>query len=640
MLVLILLGLVAMFSSYYYSDKESLLSLGSYLFKGDAKCFYMQTFETVRGLVPYLNDKHPANNPYGIIGTPGNILFTSTFVSIFGLYGFKILYVLFSCLLFIFIYLITRKLLASEIIALVTALFALFNPYALSIEVLDRNVMALSISAILVYLILQHRSKIFLHGLVFGVLAGTGLRFLPLLFAIPIVILYYKERLNFKNYLVFICAFIITFTFNLPHLYYHGFQSLGETASSLSLIKKAFTEWQRTPFLSFPNLLFYIFNILNYFGYLVCGVILAGIFNFWRKDKRLFLALSSLFFCSLFILSYQRNWIEQDKCRILISSILPLYICFAYGLDIIFAKKYSFKKCLLIIICLLAPVIFARTVSKINFKQDEGFYKRRFLYQTESLNYYSLARGFLSGVEISPNYRRLFDKLNLKNKRAEEGIIFKNIFAKGGLLNSGKFKDIYREWVEQYPFNDKRSPISLSKNYNYIKIDFEKLAIEPVNAIKKVGYSDICAINFEAKDNLFDVYYAGLNVSWQEQMLPVCVFLRKEEIECLGKLYIDLNAFIGLNKDQTGFDLVYPVSIEAAGGLKKTVLGEEIESFPLFSEQNAMIFKIPQDLRIVIRNWFINEKGVPYKVDSWCIKTDEKGNYKAEFYYNEPESYL
>lgn len=234
----------------------------------------------------------------------------------------------------------------------------------------------------------------------------------------------------------------------------------------------------------------------------------------------------------------------------------------------------------------------------------------------------------------------MFDKLNLKNKRAEEGIIFKNIFAKGGLLNSGKFKDIYREWVEQYPFNDKRSPISLSKNYNYIKIDFEKLAIEPVNAIKKVGYSDICAINFEAKDNLFDVYYAGLNVSWQEQMLPVCVFLRKEEIECLGKLYIDLNAFIGLNKDQTGFDLVYPVSIEAAGGLKKTVLGEEIESFPLFSEQNAMIFKIPQDLRIVIRNWFINEKGVPYKVDSWCIKTDEKGNYKAEFYYNEPESYL
>ncbi|MBN3041298.1 MAG: hypothetical protein JW867_09215, partial [Candidatus Omnitrophica bacterium] len=639
--VLILLGLLAIFSSYYYySDKESLLSLGSYLFKGDAKCFYMQTFETLRRLAPYLNDRHPANNPYGIICTPGNILFTSTFVSTFGLYGFKILYILFNSLLFIFVYLLARKLLASEIIALVTALFALFNPYALSVEVLDRNVMALSISAILVYLILQHKNKIFLHGLIFGVLAGTGLRFLPLLFAIPIVILYYKERLNLKNCLVFFCAFVITFSFNLPHLYYHGFQSLGETASSLSLIKKAFTQWQRTPFLPFPNFLFYIFNVLNYFGYLVCTVILVGICNFWRKDKRLFFALSSLFFCGLFILSYQRNWIEQDKCRILISSILPLYIYFAYGLDAILAKRYSLKKCLLIIICLLAPVIFARTVSEINFKQDEGFYKRRFLYQTESFDYYSSVRGFLSGVGIFPDYGRLFDKLNLKNKRAQERIIFRNIFAEGGLLNSAKVKDIYREWAGQYPFNDKRSLASLDKDYNYVKIDFEKLAIQPANAIEQVGYSDICAIDFEAKENLFDVYYAGLNVSWQEQMLPVCVFLRKEEMEYLGELYIDLNAFIGLNKDQEGFDLVYPVSIEAQGKSKKTGLGEGIESFPLFSEQNAMIFKIPQDLKIVIRNWFINEKGVPYKVDSWCIKMNEKGNYKAQFYYNEPESYL
>lgn len=640
LLILMSVGFIALFFTYYYSNNEFLLSLGSYLFKGDAKCFYMQTFETVKGLAPYLNDKHPAGNPYGIISTPGNIMFSATFVSIFELYGYKILYVLFNCLLFIFVYLLVRKLLASRIIALVTALFALLNPYALSVEVLDRNVMALSISAILFYLILQHKNKIFLHGLVLGVLAGTGLRFLPLLFAIPIIILYHKERLSLKNCLIFVSAFIITFTFNLPHLYYHGFQSLGETGSHLSLIMKAFTQWQRTPFLPFPNLLSYLFNILNYFGYLFCGLMIAGIFNLWRKDKKLFWAFSSLFFCTLFILTYQRNWIEQDKYRILIGSFLSLYIYFAYGLEVIYSKRYSLKKCFIIFICLSAPVILTRLVSRIDFKQDEGFYKRRFLYQKESIKYYELTRDFLSKVKMFPNYGRLFDKLDLKNKRAEERIIFKKIFAEGGLLGSGKFKVIYREWGKHYSLNDKRRSKNLSQNYMYIKVDFEKLTSRAENAVKKVGHSDICAIDLESKDNLFDVYYAGLNVSWQDEMLPVCVVLNKEEIEYLGELYIDLNAFVGLNKDESGFDVVYPVNIEAARGLGKAGFGEGMSSFPLFTEKNAMIFKIPEDLKIIIRNWFINEKGVPYKVDSWCIKPDKNGNYKAEFYYNEPESYL
>ena len=640
LLVLVLAGFIALFFFFYYTNKEFLLSLGSYLFKGDAKCFYMQTFENVSGLVYNLDDKYLVNNPYGIISTPGNILFTSAFVSIFELYGFKILYVLFSCLLFIFVYLLARKLLASGIIALVTALFALFNPYALSIEVLDRNVMALSISAILVYLILQHKNKIFLHGLVFGVLAGTGLRFLPLLLAIPIVILYYKERLNLKNCLVFFCAFIITFTFNFPHLYYHGFQSLGETDSHLSLIMKAFTQWQRTPFLPFPNLLFYLFNILNYFGYLFCGIIIAGIFNLWRKDKKLFWAFSSLFLSTLFILSSQRNWIEQDKYRILISSFLPLYIYFAYGLEVIFSKGYSLKKCFIIFICLLAPVIFARLVPRIDFEQDEGFYKRRFLYQTESADYHALVRNSLSGVGIFPNYGRLFDKLDLKNKKLEEGILIRKLFAEGGLLDSGKSKGINQKLRKGHPLKENARSPSLSGNYQYIQIDFEKLAAQPGNAVKKSEYSDICAIDLETKANLFDVYYAELNVSWQDQMLPVCVIMRREEIEGLKELYIDLNAFAGLEKDETGFDIVYPVNMMAARRFGKSGFGAGMSSFPLFSEKNTMIFKIPSDLNIIIRNWFINEKGLPYKVDSWRIKPDKSGNYKAEFFYNEPESYL
>jgi hypothetical protein len=497
--------------------------------------------------------------------------------------------------------------------------------------------MALAISAFLIYLVLEHKNKIFFHGLVFGVLAGTGLRFLPLLFAIPIAILYYKERLSLRNCLVFICAFFITFTFNLPHLYYHGFQSLGETDSTLSLIIREFTQWRRTPFLPFPNLLFYFFNILNYFGYLTCGIILVGISGLWRKDKRIFWGLGALFFLALLILSCQRNWLEQDKSRILVSCFLPLYVYFAYGLGVIFTKRYTLKKFLLVFICVLLPVIFVRTFSGVDFQQDEGFYKRKFLYQTESRDYYRLSRDFLSGVKMLPNYARLFEKLGLENKRAEEAVIFNEIFATGGLLDSARTKCDYKGWVKPQPLPAKRLSTA---SYDYVKVDFEKLVNSPESVVKKVPFSPICALDLEAKDNLFDAYYAGLRVGWQKGVLPVSVILRKEEIECLRELYIDLNAFVGLSKDSAGFDIVYPVNLVPVVPSSVSEAGKGMTTFPLFSENNAMVFKIPEGLKIIIRNWFVNEKGAPYKIDSWCIKRDKKGVYKAEFFYDEPESYL
>lgn len=73
---------------------------------------------------------------------------------------------------------------------------------------------------------------------------------------------------------------------------------------------------------------------------------------------------------------------------------------------------------------------------------------------------------------------------------------------------------------------------------------------------------------------------------------------------------------------------------KAAGFYKGTV------SFALFSDNNTMVFRIPHGLKMIVRNWFINESGIPYKVDGWCIEPDSKGAYKASFYYNEPESYL
>lgn len=642
LLALILAVLVAVFSFYYYSNKEFILSLGSYLIKGEANCFYMQTFETIKQLNPELNLKDTAvlTNTYAIICTPGNILFTSTVLSLFKLYSFKILYVLFNFLLFIFVYLLSRKLTGNEIISLLTAIFAFVNPYTLSIEVLDRNMMALTVSAILLYLVLQHKNKVFLHGLVFGVLAGTGLRFLPLLFIVPVAILYCPEQRNIKGWWVFIPAFLIAFSFNIPHIYFQGFHSLGETASSWNLIFEAFTKWLRTPFLPFPNLIFYLLNMVNYFGYLVSAVILLGVFNLWKTNKKFFLAFSIIFASILFVLSYQRNWLEGDKYRIITSGFLSLYVFFAYGLKFIFSGKYSLRNYVAVFLCLLIPVIFVRTVPLIDFEQDEDFYGRRFLYQKESDSYLRLAKGFLSDASLFPNYKRLFAKKDLKDKRTEEKLASKRLFPEKDLPNIDKFKDFYSDWRAYLVTERKRYPENKPAGFRYVKIDFEKLVNQVDGAADKVKYSEICAIDLAEEDDLFDVYYAELNVGWQKESLPVCVILHEEEMRYLKELHIDLNAFISLRKDPSGFDIVYPINFMDNPFLKERGSGEGLHSFPLFAENNTMVFKVPGDLKIVVRNWFVNENGIPYKVDGWCISPGKEGKYKTEFFYNEPESYL
>ncbi len=185
---------------------------------------------------------------------------------------------------------------------------------------------------------------------------------------------------------------------------------------------------------------------------------------------------------------------------------------------------------------------------------------------------------------------------------------------------------------------DKNNPL---KDYVYLKIDFEKLATDLNNAVEVVNEQDLVAIDLGKKDELFNVYYADLNVTWQENKLPVCIMPDNDNIAYLKELSIELNAFISLGKDEDGFDIVNSINYKLNPQLMQTGYQTGMKSFPLYEEANKMIFKAPKGIKIIIKNWFINgENGVPYKLDSWCVSQYKKGNYKAEFFYNEPESYL
>jgi hypothetical protein len=643
LLVSVFFTAVLAFLFFYYSNIEFLLSLSSYLTKGDASCFYMQNFRTIGLLNPESNRIDALTKIYQIICTPGNILFTSTFLPILKINCFKIIYLVFNALLLIFTYLICRRLVKSRLVALVVSAFSVLNPYVLSVEVLDRNFMALTISALLFYVLLEHKKKRFLQGIIFGILAGTGLRFLPLLFIVPIFILWGKDN-NLKKIVLFTIAFVIMFIFNIPHFFFNGLNSLGESSSSVQLLILAFTKWMRTPFVPFPNLIFYLVNIVNYLGFLLSGIICFGLYCAYEENKKLFLSFSIMFLSVILVLAYQRNWLEADKYRIVISGFLPLYIFLAFGLKGIFYRPAYAKKIIPLFFSFVLPIIFFFTISGIDFNQDTEFYQRKKLYQKESKEYYRLTKSSLLKTGILPNYKRLFLKLDLKRKRMEEILTLRSLFSESDLPNLEKFDKFYATWRNDL-FNPKKmhflsSPIN-NKDYIFIKINFDKLAGASRMAIEQLESADMVSLDLSAKEQLADVFYAQFKVGWQSNILPVCIILNKNTTDNLKELTIDLNAFVSLGVDDLGCDIVNSVNFTLSQDLKQQGYKSGMKSFPLYEENKSLIFKIPEDMKIVIKNWFINEEdGVPFKVDSWLIKRDAKGNFKALFFYNEPESYL
>ncbi|MDD5774176.1 MAG: hypothetical protein PHX78_12010 [bacterium] len=603
----------------------------------------MQSFRTIGLLNPGSSRLDAFVNVYQIICTPGNILFTSTFLPILRIDCFKIIYLVFNALLLIFTYLICRRLVKSRLVALAVSAFSVLNPYVLSVEVLDRNFMALSISAILFYVLLEHKEKRFLQGIIFGILAGTGLRFLPLLFIVSIFILWGKDN-SLKRIALFTVAFFTVFLFNIPHFIFNGLNSLGEGNSSVHLLILAFTKWMRTPFVPFPNLILYLVNIINYLGFLISGLICFGLYCAYKENKRLFFTFLIMFLSVVMVVAYQRNWLEADKYRIVISGFLPLYIFLAFGLRAVFYRPAYTKIVIPLFLSFALPVIFSFAIFGIDFNQDMEFYQRKNLYQKESKEYYHLAKSSLLKTGILPNYKRLFLKLDLKRKRMEEMLALNRLFSESNLPNLEKFDKFYAEWGKSV-FNPKKmrftSAPENTKNYKFIKINFDKLARDSHSAVEQLESADMVSLDLSTKEQLSDVFYTQFEVSWQNNILPVCVILNKDITDNLKELTIDLNAFVSLGVDDLGCDIVNSVNFTLNQNLRQRGYKGGMKSFPLYEENKSLVFKIPEDMKIIIKNWFINEdNGVPFKVDSWLVNRDAKGNFRVLFFYNEPESYL
>ena len=623
---LFVIFIISIFSYFYYNNSVYYLSLASYVERGETNCFYMLTF----ALQPELKDMVNTDTRYDILSTPGNSMFTSFIHPVFEFNSFRVMYIIFQILIFLFTYLLIDYLLKKKWISLTTALFSIFNPFNLFIEVLDRNFMALVVSIILIYTLFKHKKKYMVHGFIFGILASLGLRFLPIIFILPVLYTYFNYKTKIDGYVIFIITSLLMFMYNLPHLKYHGFNSIGEKLSYLELANLAFTEFSRTPFVPFPNLIFFIELIFYYLGYIVVALLIFGVLKLLKKNIKHFYIFITILLLSLFTLSIQRDILESAKIRIFIMSFSSIFVFFAYGLSKFFMMiKKDFKKTLVIFSFIIFILfLFVQIFSTAEFNEDESFYEKKLLYQEEGKQYYTFSRAKLSDATLLPGYNKLGHKLNLGRKINEQDAVIFNLnkrFENSGYLDN--------EFIQE--------PVGKFDNeFTTIKINFEKLIMDIDNSVSIINNDNDLFIDFSKKDELLDVYYNEFDVSWQSKSLPLVIFPNFADTKFLNEIYLDLNSFISYGQDDFGFEQINSVNYlfysDALDYAKQT----SMIALPKIYDNKEIILKIPRNHKIIIRNWFVNgANSQPFKIDSWVISIQNE-NPMIEFWYNEPESYI
>jgi hypothetical protein len=645
---LLFAALVAAFYWSYYSNSEFLLSLLSYLLRGEAECFYMQTFSFAAALNPEMGAPQ-VEQAYNIISTPGNTLFTTSAMAIFGLHSFHVLYVLFAVVLFLFTWLLLAHWTESEAVALVGAAFICLNPYVLSVEVLDRNFIALALSAAAFCALAMQRDRIFMHGLLFGLCAAAGLRFLPLLFLVPVALIYLRQKVRWLQWLLFGLAFMLVVAHNLPHLSYHGFHSLGETESLPQLAWLVVSRFERSPFLPLPNLLFYPVHMLACLGSLCGGLVLLGGLRCWQQGRSRFLMLALVYVLPWAVLACQRDWLQGDKSRILIMSMLPIAVFLGYALHSLLRRTSLRADLISVAVAALLLQGLATLSGSLVRTEDTTSYFRHPLYQHDSAAWQEFYRPQFARVGPLPSIDRLFQKADLGRKHRADQQLKHRLFGPDGAPSL-----LANPWVQEHlpaAAQSAPEPFAAGEGWIDLDIDLEKLASDPEHAatLREAGDARLFADLRAESDTMerlaaFDVvlaaYHKEVEVSWQPQALPVTVLTSQAELAVLGEIYVDLNAWISLGKDELEFQQVNIISYAVQGDPKGHGRATAMAALPPRDSEAAISLRIPAGTTVILRNWLVDgTRGVPHRIDSWSIKTSS-GQAVLAFHCLEPESYL
>jgi hypothetical protein len=632
----LLLGLALLVgggAAIHYTDAELLLNLAAYLDTGEAKCFYMQTFELTAGLAVGAAGPRPEVF-FDIINTPGNTLFTAGLMPLAGLHTFRILYVAFGVTLFLFVRLLAAELTGRKGIATAVALFAVANPYTLSIEVLDRNLIALALSAVLWQAVRSQPRSHLLHGLVFGALAGSGLRFLPAIHLVPVLAMYFAGRARLRGYLTFGGAALAVAAINLPHLARHGLHSLGESEPLWGLAAAAITEHLRTPFLPYPNAELYALNLLGHLGLLVAAVVLVGAVASWRRDRVLAGSLVWIVALPFVVLACQRDWLEGEKLRILLCAGLSWTLWLALGLDPLLRRGRPWRRLAGATAALAFVAGLTLGLARVDAPADTGTYARKPVYQTETPAYLTHLRQTFARPTLLPGYHRLFLKLRYPRKRREAGAIHASLFGPGSTY-------LQSPWIARWlPAREQPEPLVVDDPAVTLRLDLDRLVGDGEGAIRIEADESPAFVDITDPQRL-DVVFKQVDVTWQPEALPVVAFPLRTGANDPGELILELNAYHALGEDELGLVRIGPIHQWLDEAARTQGIATGLTALPQSDRAPDIVLRVPRGATVLVRNWLVDGiAGVPHRIDSWSMEADENGTPRISFHPFEPESYL
>lgn len=623
-------GLVAAGAALYYTDTEALLSLASYVSRGEAKCFYHLTFQLVDELNPGASFA-PMQHLYDIISTPGNALFTAPFVPIFGVPAFRIIYVAVQVTIFLFVGLTILRWDGRAWVAAVAGLVAVGSPMALDIEVLDRNAIALALTAALFHTVETRPRTAVLHGWLFGVTAGTGLRFLPLLGGMFVASAYMAHRIRLRTWALFFVAAAVTFAFNVPHLTFHGFHSLGETRSSLDLLGMVAAAGYRTPLQPLPTGLMYVLQGLASLGAVGAGLVVVGAWSAWKTRRREVGVLLLMTLAVWAVLAVQRDWIEGDKARILLSAWLPVPLLLGLGLERLCSRSAWWRPAVLALAGAGVAIGLSAALHVIDAPVDTGARARKPVYQSDTSRYAAYYRDRYAPVGVLPGYGAIHDKLDLARKRGVEQATAATL---AQIVDEQAPPDT--DWVRA-AFDEEATPRGEADSGEVltIRIDLERLVSDPDNAVAP-GDDTPVFVDLTRPERLLDTYHKEVRVSWQPEPLTVTALPLRNEVAELRELTIDLNAFASFGKDADGFERIDGIHLLRSAATRARAREAGLRALPQRDDEPRITLRVPADVRIRLVYWVIDVlKGGPFRVDSWVVGAD-----RVEFRPTEPESYL
>lgn len=622
----------------HYTDTEFLLSLASYVDRGEAKCFYMQTFQLLDGLNPG-RPFAPMRDLFDVISTPGNTVFTAPFVQAFGVYGPRLVYAAVQVLTFLFVLLVARAWTGRPWLAIAGGLLAVAAPPALSIEVLDRNAIAFALTAAAFHAVETRPERSLVHGWLFGVTAGVGLRFLPLLNLVFVVGAYRAHRANAWRWLGFGLAAAITFAPNLPHLAFHGFHSLGETLPPWTLAARAVTEGYRAPLQALAPGLQVALQSVGHLGAAGTALVFLGAARGWRSRRRETLSLLLVSGAVWAVVACQRDWIEGDKARIALSAWLPVPLLAVLALDRLARPGGRLRALLLLCAALAATFALAHVLRSVEAPADPSSSFRKPIYQSDTPAFAAFYRAHAWPVGLLPGYAALGDKLDLARKRRLEQVTAASL---APLVADKPSPDA--TWARRafdVPPPAARPRACADGQSVSLQVDLDRLVTSPGRAVAPAPVGATPFVDLCDPEHLLDVHAREARVSWQPQALPLVVFPLRPEQTADGELVVHLNAYAPLGLDAEGFARVNAIHYVRDAVARVAGLRTALRALPHANADEPLVLRMPRGTRVVLVYWVIDlAKGTPHRVDSWVLEPEDDGTAAVRFRAGEPESYL